>query len=40
LHLAGGKEAGITPMLQSFDKMNIYDDSKQGEKKKLTCQTA
>ncbi|KAI9381644.1 hypothetical protein POPTR_015G143950v4 [Populus trichocarpa] len=25
--------AGITPMLQSFDKMNIYDDSKQGEKK-------
>ncbi|KAG6747512.1 hypothetical protein POTOM_049917 [Populus tomentosa] len=31
---SGGKEAGITPMLQSFDKMNICDDSKQGEKKK------
>ncbi|KAL9338504.1 hypothetical protein Peur_070273 [Populus x canadensis] len=30
---SGGKEAGITPMLQSFDKMNICDDSKQGEKK-------
>jgi len=34
LHLAGGKEAGITPMLQSFDKMNIYDD--QNKEKKRT----
>ncbi|KAJ6410818.1 hypothetical protein OIU84_007552 [Salix udensis] len=35
---SGGKEAGITPLLQSFDKMNIYDETRQGEKKNLSNQ--
>ncbi|KAH8486283.1 hypothetical protein H0E87_025336 [Populus deltoides] len=30
---SGGKEAGITPMLQSFDKMNIYDDENKEKKR-------
>ncbi|CAK7337283.1 unnamed protein product [Dovyalis caffra] len=29
---SGGKEAGITPILHSFDRMSVYDESKQGEK--------
>ncbi|XP_061956633.1 low-temperature-induced 65 kDa protein-like [Populus nigra] len=32
---SGGKEAGITPILHSFDKMNIYDESR-GEKQNLS----
>lgn len=34
---AGGEKAGVTPVIQSFDKMKIYDESKlnSGEKQSL-----
>lgn len=32
LLIAGGEEAGITPILRSLDKMNIYDAPKPGAK--------